>query len=125
MEPYERQYVDLLLAMAVERFCERLVHRNGGAANALNRLRSDPNGEGIWLNEFVDAFFRDSLLDNPAGACLILLALANRKREAVNGPAEPTTIGEALEQMAKAAFGALLRQKTEEALEQTLAFGGD
>lgn len=91
MEPYERQYVDLLLAMAVERFCER----------------------------------RDSLLDNPAGACLILQALANRKREAVNGPAEPTTIGEALEQMAKAAFGALLRQKTEEALEQTLAFGGD
>ena len=72
MEPHEQQYVNLLFAMAVERFSERIIQRNEGAQNALNRLRANPQGEGVWLNEFVDAFFRDALLDNTAGACLIL-----------------------------------------------------
>ncbi|CCQ98305.1 conserved hypothetical protein [[Clostridium] ultunense Esp] len=79
----------------------------------------------MWLNAFVDAFFQDALLDNPAGACLILQALAHRH---VNDPSrlfERITVGEVLLELAKEGFATLLRQKTEEALEQTLAFGGD
>lgn len=126
VEPHERHYVEILLAMAVERLGERIVHRNGGVANALNRLRADPQGEGIRLGEFVDAFFRDNLLDTPDGACLILRALANRRWEAGSGGSGPTSIGEMLQHMAKTAFGTLLQQKTtEEALEQTLVFGGE
>lgn len=125
MNPHEQQYFNLLLAMAVERFSERIIQRNEGAQNALRLLRANPQGDGVWLNEFVNAFFRDALLDNPAGSCVILQALANRR---LHGPApvfEHATVGEALQEMAKQAFAALLQHKTEEALEQTLAFGGD
>jgi len=125
MDPHERQYINFLLAMAVERFSERIIYRNEGAEKALHRLRVNPQGEGVWMDQFVEAFFRDTLLDNPAGACLILQALANRR---INRPlpvTEETTISEILQEMAKHAFADLLQQKTEEALEQTLAFGGD
>ncbi|GIM47636.1 hypothetical protein DNHGIG_31850 [Collibacillus ludicampi] len=125
MDLHEQQYVNLLLVMAVERFSERIIHRNEGAQNALHRLRANPQGDGVWLSEFVDAFFRDALLDNPAGSCLILQALANQR---VNDPShilERATVGEVLQEMAKQTFATLLQQKTEETLEQTLAFGGE
>jgi hypothetical protein len=125
MDPHEQQYVNLLLAMAVDRFSERIIQRNEGAQNALDRLRTNPQGDGVWLNEFVDAFFRDALLDNPAGSCLILQALANRRLNVPSPIFERATVGEVLQEMAKQTFATLLQQKTEEALEQTLAFGGD
>jgi hypothetical protein len=125
MELHEQQYFNLLLAMAVERFSERIIQRNEGAQNALTRLRTNPQGDGVWLNEFVDAFFRDALLDNPAGSCLILQALSNRSLNHPSRIFEHGTVGEMLQEMAKQAFATLLQQKTEEALEQTLAFGGE
>lgn len=125
MDPHEQQYVNFLLAMAVERFSERIIYRNEGAQRALNRLRENPQGEGVWMDQFVDAFFRDTLLDNPAGACLILQALADRRINRTLPVTEGTPVSEILQVMAKHAFADLLQQKTEEALEQTLAFGGD
>ncbi|AEH48035.1 hypothetical protein [Parageobacillus thermoglucosidasius] len=125
MNPHEQQYFNLLLAMAVDRFSERIIQRNEGMQNALERLRANPQGEGIWLNEFVDAFFRDALLDNPAGSCLILQALANQYINVFSNIAGRVTVGEMLQEMAKQTFAALLHRKTEEALEQLLAFGGE
>ena len=75
MELYERQAFDMFVSLAVERFCERIVQRNGGMERALARLREDPDGEGVWLGRFVEAFFRENALDNPGGACLVLRAL--------------------------------------------------
>jgi len=124
MEAHEQQYFNVLLSMAVERFSERIVQRNEGVEHALERLRTNPQGEGVWLDEFVSAFFREALLDNPAGACFILQALANRK---VMDPASlfaSAIVGDVLQKMAAQTFAVLLRQKTEEVLEQTLAFGG-
>jgi len=37
---------------------------------------------------------------------------------------ESATVGDVLQKMAAQTFAVLLRQKTEEVLEQTLAFGG-
>jgi hypothetical protein len=125
MNLHEQQYFNLLLAMAVDRFSERIIQRNEGAQKALERLRENPQGEGIWLNEFVDAFFRDALLDDPAGSCLILQALANQRVNDLSNIVERVTVGEILQEMAKQTFAALLHRKTEEALEQTLAFGGE
>ncbi|EZP77504.1 hypothetical protein H839_07714 [Parageobacillus genomosp. 1] len=125
MNPHEQQYFNLLLAMAVDRFSERIIQRNEGVQKALERLRANPDGEGIWLNEFVDAFFRDALLDNPAGSCLILQALANQRVNDLSNIVERVTVGEMLQEMAKQTFAVLLHRKTEEALEQTLAFGGE
>jgi hypothetical protein len=125
MDPHEQQHFNLLLMMAVERFSERIIQRNEGAQNALHRLRTNPQGEGVWLNEFVDAFFRDALLDNSAGSCLILQALANQRINDSFRIFELVTVGEVLQEMAKQSFATLLQNKTEEALEQTLAFGGD
>lgn len=114
MEAYQRQQFDLLLFSAAERFSERIVQRNGGMASALARLRADPQGEGIWLDAFVEAFFQDSLLDNPAGACFVLQALARRQATAPgSGPIEVM-----LQQLARRAFADLLAAKTIEALEQ-------
>jgi hypothetical protein len=125
MNPHEQQYFNLLLAMAVDRFSERIIQRNEGAMNALELLRTNPQGEGIWLNEFVEAFFRDALLDNPAGSCLILQALANQRVNDLSNIVDRETVGDILQALAKQTFATLLYRKTEEALEQTLAFGGE
>ena len=81
MQLHERQQFDFLLLTAAERYVERLTQRNEGAVNALQRLKADPNGEGVWLDEFVNAIFQDFLLENAAGACFILQALGKRKIE--------------------------------------------
>jgi hypothetical protein len=118
MELHERQQFDFLLMTAVERYVERLEQRNGSVEDALARLRSGPNGEGVWLDEFVAAIFDDFLLDNIGGACFVLEALAKRTLpETAAGRVETVLI-----EMARTAFAGLLKQKTEEALEQRLAF---
>jgi hypothetical protein len=126
MDLHEQEYVNLLLTMAVERFSERVVQRNGGIENALRRLRANPDGEGVWISEFVQAFFRDLLLDNPAGYCLVLEALSNERLSFSpwNGE-ERNRIGDVLHHMAIRSFAAVLQRKTGEALEQALIFGGD
>jgi len=114
---HEKQQFDFLLAHAVERFVERLEQRNEGAENALGRLRSDPNGEGVWLNEFTRAVFRDFLLDNVDGYCFILCALSRRKGAAPNAG----TVEESLAALAQQVFADLLSLKSQELLEQHLA----
>lgn len=120
MEAYQRQQFDMLLIVAAERFVERIVQRCEGSTNALERLRTAPQGEGVWLDEFVRLFFQDMLLDNPAGACFVLQALPKRRL-----PALPAgSIEMVLQQAARCAFADLLRTRVEEALEQQLAYGG-
>ncbi|MCU0495691.1 MAG: hypothetical protein MUD01_29255 [Chloroflexaceae bacterium] len=116
MEAYQRQQFDFLLLTAAERFAERLVQRNEGTANALARLRADPQGEGVWLDDFVQAIFQDFLLDNPAGACFILQALARRTIP----PPATGKIETMLGSMARCAFADLLAAKTEEMLEMQM-----
>jgi hypothetical protein len=116
---HERQQFDFLLATAVERFVERLEQRNEGAANALARLRNNPDHESVRVREFVVAVFADFLLDNPDGACFVLRALAKRRL-----PAIPLTgtVAEALQALAAAVFADLLSQKAEELLEHHAAY---
>jgi hypothetical protein len=118
MEAYQRQQFDFLLMTAAERFVERIVQRNDGHELALERLRADPQGEGIWLDQFVDAIFQDFLLNTPAGACFILQALPRRR------PAPPPadTIEQMLQALARRAFADLLAAKVEEALEQQIGY---
>lgn len=118
MDGHERQQFDFLLATAVERYVERLEQRNEGAANALARLRENPEHEGVRRAEFVSAVFADFLLDNPDGACFVLRALARRRVD----PPPRGTVGEMLQALAAAAFCDLLTQKTDEALEQHAAY---
>jgi hypothetical protein len=118
MNIHERQQFDFLLFTATERFVERIEQRNAGAASALQRLRADPDGEGIWLNDFTRAIFQDFLLDNIEGACFVLTALAKRPAPSFQpGAIEPALIG-----MARAAFAELLRQKADERLEQAMEY---
>jgi hypothetical protein len=117
MEAYQRLQFDLLLGIAVERFVERITQRCGGYEGALTQLRADPQGEGVWLDAFTQAFMRDFLLDNPAGACFVLQALERRR---IAAP-QPGTIGTMLEQMALRAFADLLAAKTVETLEMSSA----
>lgn len=118
MEAYQRQQFDFLLMTAVERYCERIVQRNEGAEQALARLRADPQGEGIWLDQFAQAIFRDFLLDSPAGACFVLQALPRRRVP----PPEVATVEAMLQQMALRAFADLLGAKAAEALEQQIGY---
>jgi len=114
MDLHEKQQFDFLLNTAVERYVERLEQRNGGVEIALQRLRHDPDSEGIWLTRFTQAIFDDFLLSNVEGACFILKALAKRPaRTIAPGKVEFTLLA-----MAQQIFADLLRQKTEEALEQ-------
>ncbi len=118
MDLHLRQQFDYLLATSVERFVERLEHRNEGLAHALRKLESDENGEGVWLHDFVNAVFADFLLDNVEGACFVLQALAQRPHDAL----QAGRISEILIDMSKSAFGSLLKSKTLEALQQRSAY---
>jgi hypothetical protein len=118
MDLHERQQFDQMLQTAIERYVERLQQRNQGGENALAGLRTNPQGEGIWLDKFVQAFFEDSLLNNSDGAAFILRALPKR-----NIPSPPAgTVDSMLRAMAASAFGNLLQRKTEEELERRMSF---
>lgn len=119
MDLYKRQQFDFLLMTAGERFVERITQRNEGAENALNRLRTNPQGDGIWLDEFVQALFQDFLLDNVAGAAFILEALHKRKISVpVSDESGPRQVEGLVVELAQRAFADLLQSKVEEALEQ-------
>ncbi|MEI7555078.1 hypothetical protein [Candidatus Chlorohelix sp.] len=120
MEIHEQQQFDFLLVTAVARYTERLAHRNAGAENALQKLRENQQGDGIWLNQYVDAIFQDFLLDNVAGACFILKALS--KRNLTNDITLQGSVEQVLISMAKQVFTELFRQKVEESLEQATIF---
>jgi hypothetical protein len=121
MELHERQQFDFLLHTAVERYVERLEQRNEGAHNALKRLRENPEGDGIWLNEFVQAIFDDFLLNNSEGAAFVIRALASRKAPALASSPDQT-VGQFATDYARAVFAELFRQKTEGVLEQHACF---
>jgi hypothetical protein len=112
---YQQQQFDSLLHTAVERYVKRLIYRCGGSGRALGALREDAGGEGSGLAGFVDAFFRDFLLDNTAGAAFILQASADASWIAVESSG---TIGGQMQHMAGVAFARLLRSRSEEALER-------
>jgi hypothetical protein len=114
MELHERQQFDMLLQQGVERFVERLEQRNQGATNALVKLRADPQGDGIWLDKFVEALFQDFLLNTTDGAAFVLRALPKRN---IATPA-PGTVDSMLKAMAASAFGDLLQRKADEELER-------
>lgn len=124
LHEFEMQYFHTLLQIATDRFVERITQRQEGAKNALKLLQADPYGEGVWLDKFVDAFFEEFLLNNPAGSSFILRALAQRTYDARNMAQKAATVENLLERMAKDVFMQLLKQKVEEALEQSLVFGG-
>jgi hypothetical protein len=120
MDVHARQQFDFLLNAAIERFVERCEQRCGGPVPALERLRTDPNSEGVWIDEFVQALFTDFLLDNPAGAAFVLQALVRRPLPVITTPA--ANIGDWMQRVAQQAFAVVLTNKTEEALEQRVAF---
>jgi hypothetical protein len=115
---HERAQFDFLLNTAAERFVERLVQRTGGLEEGLAALRADPNGEGVWLDEFVRAVLRDFLLDNTEGSCFVLQALADRKIDSglVGG-----TVSEALGSLAVSAFASVLALKVDQGIEMALS----
>ena len=121
MDLHARQQFDFLLATAIERFSERLIQRNEGAENALRRLRENPQGEGIWLDEFVAAIFQDFLLNNTAGACFILESL---EKQSITTDSSSGKVQDLLQHMAQRAFADLLARKLEESLEQAVLYSG-
>ncbi|MDX2183904.1 MAG: hypothetical protein SFW08_07970 [Gemmatimonadaceae bacterium] len=120
MDLHARQQFDFFFNAAIESFVDRIEQRCGGPVPALERLRTDPNGEGVWLDEFVAALFRDFLLDNPAGSAFVLQALARRAISTAS--VDGATVEQVMSQLARRAFADVLRIKTDEQLEQRLAF---
>lgn len=110
MEAYQRQQFDVMLNAAVDRFSDRMVRRWSSRSVALARLRSDPEGEGVWLDEFVHAYFTECRLDDVAGAAFVLQALQRRQ------VSTQETVSDRLVRLAKDVFLELLTAKTVEAL---------
>lgn len=125
MHLHERAQFDFLLNTAAERFVERLVQRTGGLEEGLAALRADPNGEGVWLDEFVRAVLRDFLLDNTEGSCFVLQALADRPvpAGALDGGAGTGTgtVREVLGGLAVTALSAVLAGKVDQGIEMALS----
>lgn len=119
MELHERQQFDVLLAQAGEAFIDRTVQRCAGQDNALRALEQDPNGEGVWLDDFVDAVFADWCLDNAEGAMFVLGALQRRHITLeADGP-----VADVLVRAAKAVFAELLYSKVRESMARASVYG--
>jgi hypothetical protein len=114
MELYQQQQFGFFLQTATERYVTRLEERFRGADGALESIKRDPDGDGVWLSDFTDAVFDDFLLSNTEGACFVLQALSKRSVPAT----EAGTVQSTLIAMAKALFAELLLQKAIESLEQ-------
>lgn len=110
MEAYQRQQFDVLLTTAVDRFAEQTVRNRDSRAAALAQLRTDPQGEGAWVGEFVHALFAEYRLDDIAGAAFVLQALQKRQ------VSTQETVSDRLVRLAKDMFLELLTAKTVEAL---------
>lgn len=117
MELHERAQFDFLINTAAERFVERLVQRTGGLDQGLAALRADPQGEGVWLDEFVRAVLRDFLLDNVAGSCFVLGNCDKRRLEGVHSG----RVDEVLGQLAVRAFADVLALKADQGIEMALS----
>jgi len=117
MELHEQAQFDFLLNTAAERFVERLVQRTGGLEEGLAALRADPQGDGVWLDEFVRAVLRDFLLDNTAGACFVLGNCARRTLEVV----AQGTVDQVLRDLAVRAFADVLTVKVDQGIELALS----
>lgn len=117
MELHERAQFDFLLNTAAERFVERLVQRTGGLEEGLAALRRDPQGEGVWLDEFVRAVLRDFLLDNVAGSMFVL---GNCEKRVIEGVSSGT-VAQILSDLAVRAFGDVLTVKVDQGIELALS----
>ncbi len=104
MELFLRQQFELMLQEATGNFTERVVHRCGGPDAAMSRLDADPEGEGVFRGEFVQAFFEENLLNNAGGYCFVLEALERRNLP----PDDGGPVIEVLERLAHAAFADVL-----------------
>lgn len=114
MELFLRQQFELLLQEATGNFTERIVHRCGGPEVALERLTTDPEGDGVFRGEFVKAFFEDNLLENAAGHAFVLEALERR-----TVPADPGgPVAEVLARLARAAFADVLTTMTAQLIQR-------
>lgn len=118
MEMYLRQQFELLLQEATGNFTERIVHRCGGEQAALDRLRDDPEGEGVWLSEFVGTFFTENLLDSTAGACFVLEALERRSLPADEGG----PVAEVVARLARAAFADVLATQSAQLIQRQMVY---
>lgn len=112
MELHQRQYFDTLLRQAAADFAERCVHRAGGPQAAAKQLRDDP--QALGLAAFIDAFFAENLLEEPAGSCFVLEGLARR-----TVPADPGgALADVLARLARAAFSEVLTVQTSQVIQQ-------
>jgi len=118
MEMYLRQQFELLLQEATGNFTERIIHRCGGEQAALDRLRQDPEGEGVWISEFVSTFFSENLLDSTAGACFVLEALERRTVPADDGGA----VSEVVARLARAAFAEVLATQSAQLIQRQMVY---
>jgi hypothetical protein len=119
MDLHQRQQFDSLLAQSGESFIERIVQRCGGQDNALRALDDDPNAEGVWLDDFVDAVFADWCLDNAEGAMFVLGAL---QRRTLTLEADGLVV-DVLVRAAKGVFAELLYSKVRESMSRASVYG--
>lgn len=123
MDLYQRQQFDFFLQTATERFVERLEQRFRGAQPALEALLTEPDSQGVWLTEFVDAVFDDFLLANADGASFVLRSLAKKRITSKEVQvADSGTVEEYLVRWSKSLFANLLQQKTIEVLQQQSSY---
>lgn len=124
MELFEKRLFEEVLNMAVSRFSERIVQRCQGTESALQLLKTNSEADGVWLKQFVENFFLDNLLNDCGGASFILQSLERRKLTAEALQGMSGSVGEVMQLMARHVFADLVKAKTIESLEQSLAYGG-
>lgn len=124
MDDYQRIHIDNLVHEATDLLCETSIARCGGPTRALEALRSNADGDGIWLDRFVSMFLGEHALDGVSGAAVIVEAFEKRPASQAWSVAEAKTVGAQLTAVARELFGDRVKAKCDEALEQAAALEG-
>ena len=114
MNDWERVYIDTLLHDACDIVCQTAIQRCDGPTNTLKKLREDPNGEGIWLDQFIPMFLGERAFDTDAGACAILEAFAKKPMPQVQGDSISSTLRGA----SRSIFAEMVLLKIDETLQR-------
>lgn len=117
MNDHERVHIDSLVHEACDLLCQTAIQRLAGPTNVLRQIRTDPEGDGVWLTKFARMFLAEHALNTDAGACVILEAYADRPMPTTPGLDGSESIGRVLREKAMATFADLVRLKAEQALE--------
>lgn len=113
---YER-----LVQEAADAWLERALHRLGDYGKVQEQMAADPDGPGLWLHSFAQAFMRDQGMDGADGHLWVLAHTYTREVPDTAWASRQVT--QAVAGLARSCFALDVLSRARRDLERKSAFG--